>query len=102
MRVAHYAYGAAKAAIDAFATGLRAAHGGAGVRVVVVKPGPIASPMTAHLAPNLLWTTADAAAATIVAGLARGRSVVYAPRYWRFAMLALRCLPERVFQRLRG
>ena len=94
------AYAAAKAGIDAYARGLRIACRGSGVHVVVAKPGPIATPRTAHLRPGPLWSTADAAGGAIVAGIAAKREVVYAPAYWRPIMAIVRLLPDAIAARL--
>lgn len=94
------AYAAAKAAVDAYARGLRIDCTEHGVRVVLVKPGPIATPMTAHLRPGFLWSTADAAGASIVAALDAGRAVAYVPSYWRPIMAIVRLLPDAIVARL--
>lgn len=94
------AYAAAKAALDAYVQGLRIECRDDGVRVVLVKPGPIATPMTAHLRPRLLWGTADAAGAGIVAALDAGRAVSYVPAYWGPIMAIVRLLPDAIAARL--
>jgi short-subunit dehydrogenase len=102
VRPAHYAYAAAKAGLDAFATGLRASCRGDGVHVTIVKPGPIATPMTAHLSPGLLWSTPEAVAGRIVAGVAAKTDVLYVPAYWRLVMAVVRRLPEAIVVRLKA
>ncbi len=101
-RPGNYLYGAAKAAIHAFASGLRAQLHRLGVHVVTIKPGFVATQMTAHLnLPALLTADPDAVAARIVAAIDRRRDVVYAPGFWRLIMMAIRLLPEAVFKRLK-
>lgn len=96
------AYAAAKAGIDAYARGLRVAARGAGVHVVLVKPGPIVTPMTAHLRPGLLWSTPEAAGRAIVEAIAAKRAVRYVPAYWRAIMFVVRLLPDAVAARLKA
>ena len=71
------------------------------MRVVLVKPGPTDTPMTAHLKAKgaKLAGTEDVARA-IVEGARRGRPVVYAPPVWRLVMMVIRHLPDVVFNRL--
>lgn len=99
---AQSAYAAAKAGIDVYARGLRAACRDAGVHVVLVKPGPIATPMTAHLRPGLLWGTPEAAGQAIVDAVAAKRAVRYVPAHWRAVMLVVRLLPDAIAARLKA
>lgn len=101
-RGSNYVYGAAKAMLDRFAEGLQHRLAGSAVRVVRIKPGPTATPMTAHLGGGAMTLApVDAVARAIVDGIAAGRPVVYAPARWRWIMLVLRHLPAFVFNRLR-
>jgi short-subunit dehydrogenase len=99
-RRANYVYGAAKAAIAAFADGLRLRLCAVGVHVLLVKPGPFRSPMTAGLTPTPLWSEPGAVAEAIVKALARRRRTVYAPAIWRAGALVLRALPDAMLRRL--
>ena len=96
------AYAAAKAGIGVYARGLRAACRDAGVHVVLVKPGPIATPMTAHLRPGLLWSTPEAAGRAIVEAVAAKQAVRYVPAHWRAIMLVVRLLPDAIAARLKA
>jgi short-subunit dehydrogenase len=93
-------YGASKAGLTAFLSGLRNRLSPAGVRVVTVKPGFVDTPMTAHLAKNPLYSSPDRVARDVVRAVESGTDVVYTPWWWRLIMLAVRLLPERVFKRL--
>jgi short-subunit dehydrogenase len=99
-RRANYVYGAAKAAIAAFADGLRLRLATAGVHVLLVKPGPFRSPMTARLTPGPLWSEPGDVADAIVKALTRRRRTVYVPAIWRAGSLVLRALPDAVLRRL--
>src|SRR5690554_8070915 len=48
-RKSNYVYGAAKGLVDRYAQGLRHRLAGSGVQVVLIKPGPTDTPMTAAL-----------------------------------------------------
>jgi decaprenylphospho-beta-D-erythro-pentofuranosid-2-ulose 2-reductase len=101
-RASNYVYGAAKAAVSAFADGARARLSTSGVHVVTIKPGFVDTAMTRDLAlPRALVATPDQAAHRIVRGIARRASVLYVPWWWRWIMLIIRHVPEAVFVRLR-
>ena len=99
-RRSNFVYGSSKAGLDAFATGLGDALHGSGVHVLVVRPGFVATRMTAHLDPAPLSTTPGAVAAAVVDGLRRRRETVWVPPALRLVMSVLRHLPRAVFRRL--
>jgi decaprenylphospho-beta-D-erythro-pentofuranosid-2-ulose 2-reductase len=100
-RRSNYVYGAAKGLVTRYAQGLqhRLAGSGSRLRVVLVKPGPTATPMTAHL-PQRGLAPVEAVARRIVDGSAAGMPVVYAPGKWGALMLVIRHLPAFVFNRM--
>ena len=99
-RASNFAYGASKAASDAFARGLQDALHGSGVDVMIVRPGFVRTKMTASHPPAPGAVDADAVTRAVVAGLRAGSAVVYVPGYLRWVMLVLRLLPRAVFRRL--
>lgn len=101
-RASNYAYGAAKAAVHAYASGLRAELFRSGVHVVTIKPGFVATQMTAKLElPALLVAQPDAVAARIESAIEHKHNVVYTPGFWRMIMTVIRLLPEALFKRLK-
>ncbi|WP_295394500.1 SDR family oxidoreductase [uncultured Thiodictyon sp.] len=100
-RATNYAYGAAKGALEIFMSGLRQRLQGRGVQVLLVKPGFVDTPMTADFAKGPLWASPERVTKDIVRAMERGRSVIYTPWFWRWIMLIIRHLPERLFVRLR-
>ena len=99
-RRSNYVYGAAKAGLNAFLSGLRGRLAPGGVSVVTVKPGFVDTPMTAHLPKNALFAAPDAVGRRIYRAMERRENVVYVPFFWTFVMGALRLIPERVFKRV--
>jgi decaprenylphospho-beta-D-erythro-pentofuranosid-2-ulose 2-reductase len=94
-------YGASKAALDSLAQALGDALARERVRVLVVRPGFVATRMTAGLQAAPLATTPAAVAHVAVDALERGEHTVWAPRALRWLMLALRLLPRPIFRRLK-
>ncbi len=99
-RPRNYTYGAAKAGLNVYLQGLRSRLYPAGVRVSVLKPGPVHSPMTENHPKNALFASPDQVADGILAALDGDRDVAWLPGYWRPILWTVRLLPERVFQRL--
>ncbi len=102
-RADNYVYGASKAALSSYASGLGQRLFRAGVRVVTVKPGPVATPMTVgRVTHTRLLADVDDVGRRIHRGLEAGWPVVYAPAYWRLIMAVVRLLPTALFERMRG
>jgi short-subunit dehydrogenase len=100
-RQSNYVYGAAKAAVSAFTSGLRQRLYPKGVRVVTIKPGFVSTPMTAAFKKGALWAAPDSVAADIVRAMDRGTAVIYTPWFWRAIMFVIRSVPETIFRRLK-
>ena len=100
-RRANYLYGASKALLTRYAQGLDHRLIGSGVKVVLIKPGPTDTPMTAQLkaAGRRMAPVEDVARAT-VEGIRRGKAVVYTPLLWQLIMLIVRHIPRPIFNRL--
>ena len=101
-RASNYLYGAAKAALDTFASGLRARLFKSGVHVLIIKPGFVATSMTADLnLPAVLTVTPERVALDIKRAITKRKNVLYTPWFWNLIMLIIRWLPMAVFQRLK-
>ena len=99
-RQSNYVYGAAKGMVDIFAQGLRNRLFKSGVQVLTIKPGFVDTPMTAGFSKGFLWATPERVACDIVKAIARRRSEVYTPFFWRQVMILIRLMPEWLFNRL--
>ena len=99
-RRSNYVYGAAKGGLQRLLEGLRHRLAAAGVAVVDIRPGFVATKMTAHLdRSSPLWATPDKVAADIVRAIGAGRPVCYTPGFWRLIMFAVRATPRFIFHR---
>lgn len=99
-RKTNYVYGSAKSAVETFMQGLRHRLAPRGIGVLLVKPGFVDTPMTAHLPRSPLFAGADRVARAIVTAMEEDKSTVYVPFFWRPIMLIVRSLPDSVFNRL--
>jgi decaprenylphospho-beta-D-erythro-pentofuranosid-2-ulose 2-reductase len=100
-RRSNYVYGSAKAGFTAFLSGLRARLAEKNIQVITVKPGFVATRMTAGMKlPRLLTTSPSAVAKAVLKAHSKRSNVVYVSRVWRLIMLIIRLLPESIFKRL--
>jgi decaprenylphospho-beta-D-erythro-pentofuranosid-2-ulose 2-reductase len=101
-RKANYIYGSTKSGLDAFAQGLGDSLVGTGVGVTVVRPGFVVGRMTEGMDPAPFATTPEEVADAVVAGIASGADVVYAPPVLRWVFAIMRQLPRAVWRRMPG
>ncbi len=100
-RQSNFVYGSAKAAVTAFLSGLGQRLQPSGVKVVVIKPGFVSTPMTAAFKKGALWASPARVARDIRRAMDKGSAVVYTPWFWRPIMFIVRSVPETIFRRLR-
>ena len=100
-RRSNYVYGAAKGLVTRYVQGLQHRLATSGVKVVLIKPGPTATPMTGHLqAKGARLAPVEDVAKGIVGAIKRGRTTVYVPGKWGLIMWVIRHLPQILFNRL--
>jgi hypothetical protein len=100
-RKANYIYGASKGFIERYAEGLQHRFAGSPVAIVLIKPGPTDTPMTAAVkARGGRPASVEQVAQTIVQGIDAKRPSFYVPARWRLIMFVVRNLPRVVFNRL--
>lgn len=99
-RQSNYVYGASKAGLGALVQGLAHRLSRSGARAVLIKPGFVDTPMTAHVAKKgLLWAQPAAIGQAILRAADKGGPVAYAPFYWRGIMTVIRGIPSPIFHR---
>jgi decaprenylphospho-beta-D-erythro-pentofuranosid-2-ulose 2-reductase len=100
-RKSNYVYGSAKAGFTAFLSGLRNRLFGHGVTVVTVKPGFVATAMTASMKlPPVLTAQPDEVGNAIFTAVMKGKDVLYVKPIWYLIMGIIRNIPEALFKRL--
>jgi decaprenylphospho-beta-D-erythro-pentofuranosid-2-ulose 2-reductase len=99
-RASNYVYGASKAGLGVLVQGLAHRLAKSGARAVLVKPGFVDTPMTAHIArKGPLWAQPKAVSQAIVKAADKGGPISYAPIYWRGIMTIVRGVPSTIFHR---
>jgi decaprenylphospho-beta-D-erythro-pentofuranosid-2-ulose 2-reductase len=99
-RKSNYVYGASKGALSIFLDGVRNRIDRSGVQVLTIKPGFVATPMTAHLPQNALFAQPSQIAAGIFKAIQKRKDIVYVPAFWAIIMLILRMIPRRILKKL--
>lgn len=100
-RQSNYVYGAAKGMVSLFAQGLRNRLADKNVCVLTIKPGFVDTPMTQNFDKGPLWVGPAVIARGICQAIDKRKDVVYLPWFWRFIMLVIRLIPERIFKHLK-
>lgn len=100
-RQSNYIYGASKSALDIYLGGLRNRLHDEGIQVLTIKPGFVATPMTAHLPKNVLFADPEDVGRAIYDAIIQKKDVVYLPWFWQWIMLAIKLMPECLFKRLK-
>ena len=100
-RASNGCYGSAKSMVSAYASALGQRCEGSNVRVVLVKPGLVRTPMTEGMnRKGFLWANANRVAQRAVLGIDKGTPVVYAPWFWRWVMAVVKGIPEKWFRKM--
>lgn len=100
-RKKNYQYGAAKAGLTAYLSGLRNRLFDKGVTVLTVKPGFVLTKMTRDLdLPEKLTAQAKDIALAIYSAQQKGKDTLYYMKKWRLIMWIIRTIPEKIFKRL--
>jgi len=98
-RKSNYIYGAAKAALTAYLSGLRNRLHDAQVQVLTVKPGFVATKMTEGMdLPEKLTASPDEVAEAVFKAQQRGKDVLYTKWIWKWIMLIIKMIPEWKFK----
>jgi NAD(P)-dependent dehydrogenase (short-subunit alcohol dehydrogenase family) len=100
-RASNYVYGAAKGGLAVLVQGIAHRLANSGAAAVLIKPGFVDTPMTAHIASKgPLWAKPDAIGKTIIRAAERSSSpIVYAPGFWRVIMTVIRATPSPLFHK---
>jgi len=99
-RKSNYVYGASKGGLNIFLDGVRNRIDRAGVNVLTIKPGFVATPMTVRLPQGPLFAQPARVARYILRAIEKRKDVVYVPPFWGLIMLIVRSIPRRIFKKM--
>lgn len=99
-RQSNYVYGAAKGGLGILVQGIAHRLAPSGARAVLIKPGFIDTPMTAHIAKGgPLWAKPETIAQIIRKAADNAGPIVYAPGIWRLILMIIRLVPAMIFHK---
>ena len=99
-RESNYIYGSTKAALTAYLSGLRHRLVKSNISVLTVKPGFVATKMTAQLdLPDKLTAQPEQVAESIFKAVKNKKSTIYVKPIWQFIMLIIVFLPNFIFHK---
>jgi len=100
-RKKNYIYGAAKAGLTTYLSGLRNRLHDKSINVLTVNPGFVASKMTKDLdLPEKLTAQPKEIGQAIYTAQQKGKDTLFYLKKWRLIMWIIRMIPERIFKRL--
>lgn len=101
-RQSNFIYGAAKAGLSAYLSGLRQYAYKFGVHVITVIPGFVNTKMTSHLQlPKRLTITPERLANRVFSAYLSKRNVIYSSFSWWLISLIIRNIPEFIYKKLK-
>lgn len=98
-RKSNYVYGAAKGLVTRYAQGLQHRMHKTNVNILLVKPGPTATPMTENIEVSTGLANVECVARDIVMADHNKKSVIYTPFKWSIIMIIIKLLPNFIFNR---
>jgi decaprenylphospho-beta-D-erythro-pentofuranosid-2-ulose 2-reductase len=99
-RASNYVYGSMKSMISTFASGLRQRLQESNVNVLLIKPGPVDTPMTQEFEKGIFWSKPLDVANDIIKAIDNNKTEIYTPGYWRAIMFVIKNLPEYVLKKI--
>lgn len=100
-RASNYIYGSSKAGLSVYLEGLRHRLFKSNVHVLIVKPGFVATKMTANMdLPQRLTAEPNQVANAIYKGVSKKKNTIYIKSIWRYIMMIIRLIPESIFKKL--
>ena len=97
-RKSNYVYGAAKGLISRYTQGLQHRFASTPIKIILIKPGPTDTPMTASFKQKgMKMASSEHVARIIVNGIKKGKSVIYAPGKWQF----IQHIPSFIFNKIK-
>ena len=100
-RASNFSYASAKSAIETFVSGMRMKYFKNNLNYLLIKPGFVKTPMTAHLSlPSILVASPHKIAKDIDKAILNKKDCIYTPWFWAYIMFFIKHTPNFIFKRL--
>jgi len=96
-RTRNFTYGASKATLDFFASGLANKLRNTGVFISILRPGFVYTKMTKNFTPAPFPTNVEKVAKIAIEGLLERKQIIYAPKRLKYVMKLVKALPKSLF-----
>jgi len=101
-RQSNYFYGSAKSGFTAYLSGLRNRFSNTNINVMTVIPGYVNTKMIQGMnLPKFLISEPVDLARKIFISYKKKKSIIYSSYKWRFIMIIIKLIPERIFSKLK-
>lgn len=100
-RKSNYIYGSSKSLVSTYVEGLQHRFYNSNVNIVLIKPGPTATPMARYNRFRSMLANPKVVASQIVRAIDSGTSTIYTPKVWFLVMFIIRIIPSFIFFRLK-
>jgi decaprenylphospho-beta-D-erythro-pentofuranosid-2-ulose 2-reductase len=99
-RTKNFTYGASKATLDFYASGLANKLLNTGVFISILRPGFVYTKMTKNFTPAPFPTNVEKVAKIAVEGLFERKQIIYAPKKLKYVMKLIKALPKSLFDKI--
>ena len=100
-RASNYMYGSTKSAFSSYLSGLRNSLKKFNINIITIKPGFVKTKMTNNIKMNkYLTATPEKVAKDVHKAWKRKRDIVYTPWYWKYIIIIIKIIPEKIFKKM--
>lgn len=100
-RASNYMYGSTKSAFSSYLSGLRNSLKKFNINIITIKPGFVRTKMTNNIKMNkYLTATPEKVAKDVHKAWKRKRDIVYTPWYWKYIIIIIKIIPEKIFKKM--
>ena len=100
-RASNYMYGSTKSAFSSYLSGLRNSLKKFNINIITIKPGFVKTKMTNNIKMNkYLTATPEKVAKDVHKAWKRKKDIVYTPWYWKYIIIMIKIIPEKIFKKM--
>ena len=100
-RASNYMYGSTKSAFSSYLSGLRNSLKKFNINIITIKPGFVKTKMTNNIKMNkYLTATPEKVAKDVHKAWEKKKDIVYTPWYWKYIIIMIKIIPEKIFKKM--